>query len=380
MNANILLKLKGHERPITNILVDDNNNLISTSKDSKLIIWDKYSVSKEIICSGTIWFVNTTSSKILTGTADGFFSLYNYDGELINSYTDCGPVRFIHFDEKNNIFYILSKKLLKKESVLSILDQDLNKICDYEFEIEHNVGYFSDNRIICGGSDGSLRFLNFENGKINILTTLELHKSEITDINESNDNLITSSYDCCLKILDKSSLEHRFTFRHSTSILSFSINKNKNIIAIGGGPDKGNIAKTSDNGRFDIALVNILDGEKLFEIDSKHFGPINTIYYSEDKIITGGEDGFIHIWDCRNQWTEKFTLKYMVEESKNNILMLNQANKDCDSLPSGKQTKNKRRNLKKRIEKLEEKIKDYEKKIIEFTNTHNLNKFEILSM
>ena len=44
------------------------------------------------------------------------------------------------------------------------------------------------------------------------------------------------------------------------------------------------------NGKFDIVLINMLNGEKLFDIDFKHFGPINSICFNENdnKIITGG--------------------------------------------------------------------------------------------
>ena len=63
MSTNIL-KLKGHERPITNILIDESNNLISTSKDSKLIIWDNYCTSNVIKCTASICFTIVNSSNI----------------------------------------------------------------------------------------------------------------------------------------------------------------------------------------------------------------------------------------------------------------------------------------------------------------------------
>ena len=165
-------------------------------------------------------------------------------------------------------------------------------------------------KLICGGSDGNLKFFEFINDKLDIIKSLNLHKSEITGINEFNNILITSSFDCCLKAIDLETLQNKFTFKHTTSILSFSINKCKNLIAIGGGPDKMLMSNTNDS-KFDIVIINLLNGEKLFEIDSKHFGPINSIYFNEldNKIITGGEDGYIHIWDCNDQFIEKIYIK-----------------------------------------------------------------------
>jgi WD40 repeat protein len=383
MNANVLLKLKGHERPITNILIDDKNNLISTSKDSKLLIWEKYRTIKKVNCSGTIWFVMSDSSKLYIGTADGTFSLYDYEGNLISSYIDCGPIRYIHYDKINNIFYILSKKLLKKESVLSVLDSNLLKICDYEFDIEYNRGYFTSKKnLVCGGSDGNLTFFIFVNNKLEILKKLNLHKAEITCINEYNNILITSSFDCCLKAIDLESLQNKFTFKNTTSILSFSINKSRNLIVIGGGPDKMLISNTSDNNKFDIVLVDLLNGEKLFEIDSKHFGPINSIYFNEidNKIITGGEDGFIHIWDCNNQWIEKYTLRYMIEQVKKIKLSISESYKLHKNVPNGKEARLKRRNLKKKIDKLENRVNIIDKKIIDYCYEHKLSKLEVLNL
>ena len=148
MNKNILMKLKGHERPITNILIDDENNLISTSKDSKLIIWKKYNSSIKVNCSGSIWYVMVDTNIIYIGTADGTFSSYDYEGNLLRSYNDCGPTRYIYYDKLRNIFYILCKRLFKKQSVISVLDSNLLKICDYEFDVEFNKGYFTSEKKI----------------------------------------------------------------------------------------------------------------------------------------------------------------------------------------------------------------------------------------
>ena len=383
MNANVLIKLKGHERPITNILVDDKNNLISTSKDSKLLIWDKYKTIKKVNCSGSIWYAISDSSKLYIGAADGIFSLYDYEGNLINSYVDCGPIRYIHYDKINNIFYILSKKLLKKQSVLSVLDCNLLKICDYELDVEYNKGYFtSKEKLVCGGSDGNLKFFNFKNDKLELIKTFELHKSEISGICEINNILITSSFDCCLKAINMDSFQNKFTYKHTTSILSFSINKSRNLIVIGGGPDKMLISNTNDNNKFDIVLVDLLNGEKLFEIDSKHFGPINSICFNEtdNKIITGGEDGFIHIWDCNNQWIEKYTLRYMIEEVKKLNLLISESYKIHKNFPNGKEARLRRRNLKKKIDKLENRVNLIDKKIIDYVSEHKLNRLEVLKL
>ena len=59
MNNMMISKLKGHERPITNIEIDKNNNILSCSKDAKLVIWKGSSNNKlKIInCSGALWSI-----------------------------------------------------------------------------------------------------------------------------------------------------------------------------------------------------------------------------------------------------------------------------------------------------------------------------------
>ena len=59
MNNMQLFKLKGHERPITNIIFDINSNtILSSSKDANLVIWNSDDNNDKLItirCSGAIW-------------------------------------------------------------------------------------------------------------------------------------------------------------------------------------------------------------------------------------------------------------------------------------------------------------------------------------
>ena len=50
--------------------------------DLKLKLFTKVAIHrtiKKVNCTGTIWFVMSDSSKLYIGTADGTFSLYDYD-------------------------------------------------------------------------------------------------------------------------------------------------------------------------------------------------------------------------------------------------------------------------------------------------------------
>ena len=375
MNNMMISKLKGHERPITNIEIDKNNNILSCSKDAKLVIWKGSSNNKlKIInCSGALWSIGLNNEFIYTGSADGMMTLWNYDGENINSYNESGPIRYIGYNDKQKIYYFLSKKLLKIQSKLSILNNELHKLCDIDLDIEHNKAVLLNDKIICGGTDGVLRIYSYNNDKLNLIESISVHKSEITDIQIDYDKniLVTSSYDCNIKIFNINTFEYITTYHHSVSILSFSIHPTLDIIAIGGGQDKMNVANSKDNGKFDIVLINSNDGNKLFEFDSKHFGPINTVSFNlDDKgIVTGGEDGYIHIWKCDRNWIKNGIIEFSIFEFNKMKETLETIKKEYTSyLGKGKETKNKRRNLKKRIDKLEINIPLKEKEINEYNN------------
>ena len=102
--------------------------------------------------------------------------------------------------------------------------------------------------------------------------------------------------------LDINTFEILNSYRHQACILTFSIHPTKNIIAIGGGHDKMTIASSSNDGQFDIVVIDSLNGNKLFDFDSKHFGPVNCVIFHSDEniIVTGGEDGYIHYWNCES--------------------------------------------------------------------------------
>ena len=50
------------------------------------------------------------------------------------------------------------------------------------------------------------------------------------------------------------------------------------------------------------------------------------------------------------------------------------------NIPNGKQDRHKRRNLKKKIDKLENRVNLIDKKIIDYISMYNLNRLEVLNL
>ena len=111
--------------------------------------------------------------------------------------------------------------------------------------------------------------------------------------------------------------------------------------------------RTVHSGQFDVIMIDSINGNKLFDFDSKHFGPINSVTFHSDEniFITGGEDGYIHYWNCVDNWinlniNENLKIEYNI---------MNQLLIDSEILfksLNGAEKRNQRRNLKKKIEKL----------------------------
>ena len=350
----MLTKLKGHQRPITNLNLH-NNTLLSTGKDGKLVLWNELNNDKTIACSGSIWLAGICEDKIYTGAADGILNLWDLNGTEINSFMAKGPIRGIVYDKENSKYYILAKKLAKIQSVITILDNNFTMLKEFELETEYNSVLQVNNNILCGSCDGLLKIFTSD---LDLLNEIQIHKAEITNIKVDYEKkiIVTSSYDYNLRVLDINTYEIIASYKHKASILSFSIHPSKNIIAIGGGHDKMTIASSANNGQFDIVMINSLTGNKLFDFDSKHFGPVNSLLFHSDNniFITGGEDGYVHYWNCDNNWIKTNTVQSYVDEYNEMKRLLSDSKNLHESLlGAGKEKRNQRRNLKKKIEKLE---------------------------
>jgi translation initiation factor 3 subunit I len=362
MNNMKLFKLKGHERPITNIKFDiSGNNILSSSKDANLVVWNinnNITKIKDIHCSGAIWHTGINKNIIYTGSADGIMTLWDYSGNKKKIYNENGPIRSISYNEDKEIYFVLSKKLTKTESKLSILNKDLHKLHEIEIDIEHNKAILLNDRIICGGIDGSLRHYLYKDNKIILLKSIQIHKSEITDIkiDYKKNILVTSSYDNNVKIFNLTTFEHIITYSHCVRVLSIAIHPFLNIIALGGGQDKMDVANSGDNDGFYVVFIDSINGKKLFQFDSKHFGPINTLCFNleNNRFVTGGEDGYIHVWICENNWIKNGIIEFNILKLNEMKKILNESKQLYDNLlGAGKKSKNQRRNLRKKINKLE---------------------------
>ena len=350
-----LSKLKGHQRPITNLNLY-NNNLLSTGKDGNMVLWDELNVNKTISCSGSISVSGVNDDIIYTGGANGILNLWDFNGNKKKEFSAIGPIKGISWSKQNNMYYILAKKLTKPESVLIILDKDLNKIKDLELDGEYNSLLQVNDNMICGGCDGLIKILNLN---LDLINKIQAHKKEITNIKVDYNKkiIVSSSFDNRLIIYDINSFEIINSYKHTACILTFSIHQTDNIIAIGGGHDKMTIASSSNSGQFEIVMIDSNTCSKLFDFDSKHFGPVNCVLFHTNKniFITGGEDGYIHYWNCDNNWIKLNTKKNSLDEYNDMKLLLSDSKKLLESL-SGKNSKNQRRNLKNKIEKLELKL------------------------
>lgn len=363
------IKLKGHERPLTNIVCDIQNKVIySSAKDQNIVFWNKNDnkYSNTIVKgTGATWVVGYTKDNIYTGSADGTMRLLDRKGNNICSYNGSGPIRSINYDEEKMIFIVLSKILSQNKSRLNILDKNLNELSFLDLSNECNCCTFLNNKIITGGKDGTLGIYNLEGCVINLLNLIQSHKSEISkiDFDLRKNILVSSSYDKNLNIYDLNTFEIKSKYLHCVSILCFSIHPNENVIVLGGGQDKMSVASSKEDGEFNIICINSLNSEKLFQFDSKHFGPINTIAFNLNSygIISGGEDGYIHIWNYEKNWIQENKSKFIQKELDDMRRILIESQKLYNSLlGAGKKSKNQRRNLSKKIEKLQMKLSSSE--------------------
>ena len=116
------------------------------------------------------------------------------------------------------------------------------------------------------------------------------------------------------------------------------------------------VANSGDSDGFNVVFIDSNNGKKIYQFDSKHFGPINTLCFNpkNNGFVTGGEDGYIHVWNCEKNWIKNGITEYSVFEFNEIKKSLDESKELYDRLlGKGKTGKNQRRHLRKKIEKLE---------------------------
>lgn len=338
--------LRGHTRPITQVVYNREGDLIFTSGTDRVVnVWfsengerlgslgNDYGEGHERVKDqhrSVIWSVdiNRDTTQAITGSGDISCKIWDVEyGRVNTTYNDesmgqgvgfGSSVRSVQWSMDGNLFAAIQDRQMTHFAKVFILD----KRCDpaqsvvkswcisSEMLMDTKLRWgFMDETILTANDKGVLqkwdwKNIEYTNAKNNAnvqvgrsLCNENAHKKQIKDLVLTHDRTMcmTSSKDKKTKIWDCMS-DNEFELicevEHPSNANSACFNPVKNHIAVGGGEDAKSVAGSAAHGHFETYLYNTVSRETIGTFKG-HFSPITSLAWHPNghQICTAGEEG-----------------------------------------------------------------------------------------
>jgi len=335
--------LRGHTRPITQVVYNREGDLILTSGTDRVVnIW--YSDNGERLGSlgadfgeghkridgqhrSVIWTVdiNRQSTQAVTGSGDMSCKVWDvengkpivsYDSDSMNKGQKFGSsIRSVQWSLDGRYFIATQDRQMTEFAKVFVVDSRADPADsvikswritnDMVMDTKTKWGWM-DESVLTGNDKGVLqkwdwRHMKYERSndtnELGIPSAqVKAHMKNIKDLvlNDDRTMCMTSSKDHKVKIWDY--LENDFhqvrEIEHPSNANSCCFNPFKNHIAVGGGEDAKSVTQSGAQGHFETYLYNYITNEQIGTFKG-HFSPINSLAWHPNgkQICTGGEEG-----------------------------------------------------------------------------------------
>lgn len=269
-------KYKGHEGIIWDLVILNNDIMISVSGDFSLIVYE--------ILSGNIILRKNLKGipKLISSNDDGIVCVYI---ETVSKL-------------KNNELLIL--KNVEKENLVEE-DYFENNTISYEINYYVSALIWNNNELIIGDKEGTLKVVNSVGGEIK--REIKIHDDSIKSFDKSTKfkNLfLTCSLDGNAKEINIETFEVVMTYSVDFPLNVARYNHNNRKVYIGGGVDVMNVANTHNN---DLTLKVFTRDGKIKNLINGHCGPIRFLNFSKHtkNFVSAGQDGIVLIYICEDE-------------------------------------------------------------------------------
>lgn len=167
--------------------------------------------------------------------------------------------------------------------------------------------------IITASEDGTIRRWNAQTGEEDsrVWFNPNTKKVPITSLGYSKDRtlLIASGKDSTARIFETQTLNQLKVFTSDKPLNCACLHPYLNLVIVGGGQDARHVTTTSaQKGKFEIQFFHTIFEEKVGEIRTGHFSPINYIAVSSDgtHFATGAEEGNVRLFKFDSDFRHKF--------------------------------------------------------------------------
>lgn len=343
------IQLSASERPITKIRINRHGDLIfSTGKDGKACAW--YTDNGERLGTyeghkGALFDfdVDSDTNYCLTACSDCNFGIWRaLTGEPLRFIAPRDPDRItnVSWATGNKQFSVstIAKKsangLIKSHTLIYDFDPEMwedQSIDDSAFKYRTSCppdtnGPFTGHGgkiaevlwgpvnecIITAGEDGTIRKWDTSNGEEIRSTNFDQNASiVITSLSYSKDKtlLVASGKDHTARLFNTESMQCIRIFRSDKPLNCAILHPNLNCLMVAGGQSARDVTTTSHGkGKFEVQFYHTIYGEKIGEIRTGHFSPINYLAIARDGSFwaSGAEEGTVRLFKMEADFESKF--------------------------------------------------------------------------
>nr|CDS27796.2 eukaryotic translation initiation factor 3 [Hymenolepis microstoma] len=307
--------LRGHERPITQIVYNRDGDLIFTAaKNETLNVW--FSQNGERLGSfnghnGVVWSIDVdwTSTRLISGSGDYTMKLWDIsNGKKISDLSLESSVRVCKFSYSGNLILYAVDPFKNTNGEVRVIDtreknQTNGSKCLFNLPgtekrriVAGIWGDLEDNFIV-GKDNGNLEVIELR--KEGSVQKIEAHKKTITDIQKHVDGtmFLTASKDYTAKLFGIYDFDCVRTYTGERPVNSAAMSPNRPHVLLGGGQEAEEVTTTAGAaGKFDAKFFHMIYAEEFGTVKG-HFGPINSVAFNPDGsgFATGGEDGYVRL-------------------------------------------------------------------------------------
>ncbi|WUR04198.1 eukaryotic translation initiation factor 3 subunit I (EIF3I) [Vairimorpha necatrix] len=299
------IKVKCHERPITDLKFNKDGDLIFTSsKDStcNVLYTDGTPLGSFSGHDGSIFSfsLSDNSQFLLTGSADQSVVQWDIEkGLKINQEQIKSVIKATDNFKNENLFIIGCDGSMGKDKCILLYDcrsKESNKLISLDTNPTGILIDYSQNNVLISNDDGSICQLDLRNNLI--INKAQVHTSKITKIKPSacRTFLVSSSIDSQAKIVDMANLNTIKTFVCEEPInCSVIFGTNDKIICVGG-INARDVTQSKGKNKFDTKFFDVVTTEQI-GFYTTHYGTINCVDVNTDGTMycSGGETGLLSV-------------------------------------------------------------------------------------
>ncbi|KAK9454587.1 WD40-repeat-containing domain protein [Dipodascopsis uninucleata] len=307
--------LKGHERPLTQVIYNREGDLLFTvAKDKVVNVY--YSQNGERLGTyvghqGALFSVSVdpTSTVLATASADNTIKLWEVrTGRCIHTWSLPTSVKVVQFNEDGDLLLAITEQRMGFAGTIYVYpvnsapdakqtEEPLLQFSSPENKFTRAGWSYLNKWIITGHVDGSVSQYDAKTGEL--IKNVQVHEKEVTDLQFAPDltYFITSSKDKTAKVLDTKNLRVMKTYVADAPLNTAAITPKKNYVILGGGQDAKDVTTTgSRQGKFEARFYHKIFEDEIGRLKG-HFGPLNyiVVHPAGTGFASGGEDGYVRV-------------------------------------------------------------------------------------